>query len=106
MNKQYKISFYVPQKALEKVKNAIFAAGGGRLGDYENCAWQVKGVGQFKPVKNANPSIGKVGNLEQLTEYKVEIFCQQKYLKASIDAMKKAHPYEEVAYSVVELSKI
>lgn len=100
---QYQISFYVPQKALEKVKNAMFLAGAGRLGDYQNCAWQVKGVGQFRPIANAKPSIGKVGNLEQLTEYKVEIFCEQEYLKASISALKKSHPYEEVAYSVVKI---
>lgn len=101
--KQYHLSFYVPAENLEAVKTAIFKAGAGYLGNYEYCAWQTKGVGQFRPTAGAQPAIGKIATLERLVEYKVEIFCEESALKQSIAALKNTHPYEEVAYAVVEI---
>lgn len=99
----YHISFYVPKSHLETVKNALFIAGAGQLGNYEQCAWQTLGQGQFKPKQNAKPTIGQVGKLEYIEEYKVEIFCQKIYLNNVIESLKNSHPYEEVAYSVVKI---
>ena len=84
----------------------MFDAGAGKLGNYENCAWQTKGVGQFKPIANANPNIGKINKLEKITEYKLEMLCKESKLASVIDSMKTAHPYEEVAYCVVVLKNI
>jgi hypothetical protein len=84
----------------------MFEAGAGRIGEYDYCAWQVLGEGQFRPLDGANPYIGKKGEIERVLEYKVEMVCEEEFLKEVIDAMKKAHPYETPAYSVIELVDI
>ncbi len=99
----YKVCVYIPELALEKVKNSMFHAGGGRIGNYDSCAWQVKGEGQFRPLKGANPAIGQVGQVEFVTEYKVEMVCLAEHIEAVIAAMKKNHPYETPAYDIVKL---
>lgn len=95
-----KIEFYVPESHLEQVKGAMFQAGAGKVGAYECCAWQTLGQGQFKPVTGSSPFIGKADSLEKLAEFKVEMVCLQSLAKKVIAALKKHHPYEEVAYSV------
>ena len=95
--------FYVPENDLEKVKNAMLDAGGGRIGNYDRCCWQTKGVGQFRPLAGANPAIGAVGEVERLDEYKVEMVVARDKIEAVIAAMKKAHPYETVAYHFTEV---
>ena len=97
----FKIEFYVPDSHLQEVKTAMFEAGAGRVGDYDCCAWQTVGQGQYRPLQGSNPFHGKIGQLEQLEEYKVEMVCAPEFLEAVIIAMKKAHPYEEVAYCVI-----
>lgn len=99
----YKITFYVPDTHLESVKAALFNAGAGRVGNYDSCAWQVKGQGQFRPLAGSNPFIGEHGLLEALDEYKVELVCDDANIHAAIAALKSAHPYEEPAYDVVQL---
>jgi hypothetical protein len=102
----YKISVYIPQDSLEKVKQALFAHGAGRLGNYEQCAWQTLGQGQFQPLAQSNPTLGQQGKLEIVNEYLVEMLCEAKYIQSVIRALKEAHPYEEPAYSVIRLEKI
>ncbi len=99
----YQISFYVPETDLEKVKNAMFDAGAGRYNNYQQCAWQTIGMGQFKPVNNARPAIGLLGELETIEEYKVEMICTNDKLQQALEAMKTSHPYEEVAYTVIKM---
>lgn len=99
----YKISVYIPSEHLETVKLAMFDQGGGRLGHYEHCAWQVLGQGQFRPKAKANPFLGHEGVLETVDEYLVEMICEEKFIKAVITALKKSHPYEEPAYSIVRI---
>ena len=96
-----KIEFYVPEEQLQQVKQAMFAAGAGKVGDYDSCAWQILGQGQYKPGKASNPFTGEQGSLETLSEYKVEMVCVEKYIAEVVKAMKDSHPYEEVAYSVI-----
>jgi len=99
----YKICFYVPVSHADEVKEALFLAGAGRIGDYEFCSWQVLGEGQFLPMKNSNPSIGRIGRLEQVREYKVEMVCGDDFIKDAINALISAHPYEEPAYQIVQV---
>ncbi len=99
----YQISFYVPKTDLEIVKNAMFDAGAGQFDNYENCAWQTIGTGQFKPINAARPAIGILDTLTTIEEYKVEILCADANLAATIKAMKCAHPYETVAYAVIKM---
>ena len=102
----YQIYFYVPKDSAEKVKEAMFKAGAGKIGEYQRCSWQVEGVGQFEPLQNANPSIGSINKLEKVAEYRVEMVCEKRFIKEVIKAMKEAHPYEEVAYGIVEILTI
>ena len=102
----YPISVYVPETDLEIVKNAMFDAGAGRYDNYEQCAWQTIGMGQFKPINNANPAIGLLDELEAIEEYKVEMICVDDNLQMAIQAMKFAHPYEEVAYNVIKIESL
>jgi hypothetical protein len=99
----YQISFYVPETDLEIVKHAMFEAGAGRFDNYEQCAWQTIGMGQFKPIGDARPAIGFLDELEVIEEYKVEMICVDDNLQRALEAMKFSHPYEEVAYTVVKM---
>lgn len=96
----YQLIFYVPESHLEPVKAASFAAGGGRIGEYDHCCWQTLGQGQFRASENADPFIGESGQVERVPEYKVEMVCASDVVKAVVDAMLSAHPYEEPAWSV------
>ncbi len=102
----YQIFFYVPETHLDAVKNAVFVAGGGRIGDYDGCAWQVRGEGQFRPLAGAQPFVGQVGEFEKVVEYRVELVVADEHIHAVVAAMKSAHPYEEVAYGVLKLETI
>lgn len=103
IKKIYSLSFYVPETHLEQVKKNLFKAGAGRFKNYEDCCWQIKGLGQFRPKKKSKPFIGNAGNLSSVIEYKVEMICETKYLKAVISALKDSHPYEEPAYQIIKL---
>ena len=102
----FKIIFFVPESHLDVVKQAMFDAGAGRLGHYDMCAWQVKGEGQFRPLKGSNAYIGQENTLEKIAEYRVELIATKESLKRVINAMKYAHPYEEPAYDVFETVNI
>ena len=99
----FKLAFFVPASHVESVKEAIFAAGAGRIGNYEACCWQVLGQGQFRPTQGAVPFIGTESNLSRVDEYKVELVCADEHIKAAVAALKQAHPYEEPAYEVWRL---
>jgi len=103
MQKNYQISFYVPTDYCEIVKEKMFKAGAGAIGNYEACSWQVLGEGQFRPMEGSNPFLGEQNKLEKVQEYKVEMLCVEERLTSAIKVMKEAHPYEEVAYCVVEM---
>jgi hypothetical protein len=99
----YKLCFYVPESHLDVVKTAVFTAGAGRIGDYDNCAWQVLGEGQFRPLAGSQPFIGQQNVVEKLAEWKVEMVCEDALIRDVIAALKTAHPYEEPAYDVWRL---
>lgn len=98
-----KLVFFVPETHLEAVKAAVFEAGAGRIGDYEHCCWQTLGTGQFKPMSGATPFIGQRGQLEIVSEYRVELVCDDVYIKEAVQALRSAHPYEEPAFDVTNL---
>jgi len=101
----YKLNYYVPVEFKEKTKQALFNIGVGRFDNYENCSWESLGQGQFKPVSNANPTIGKLDTLEVLDEYKIEIICKDELIELAVKTLKKVHPYEEVAYEVFKMEE-
>ncbi|AQQ68389.1 NGG1p interacting factor NIF3 [Microbulbifer agarilyticus] len=99
----FKLCIYVPETHLEPLKEAIFDAGAGRIGDYDRCCWQVLGTGQFRPLDDSQPFIGKRGQVEQVTEYRVETVCADDVVDEVLAAMRRAHPYEEVAFDLWRL---
>jgi len=100
---RYKLCVYIPDSHVDSVKQAMFDAGAGRIGDYDCCAWQVAGEGQFRPLEGSDPFLGKHGELEKVREYRVEMICAVEHLEAAIAALKLSHPYEEPAYDVIAL---
>lgn len=99
----YKLCFFVPETDAEAVKAAVFATGAGRIGDYDQCCWQVAGLGQFRPLEGSDPHIGSLNQVETVAEFKVEMVCDDDLIKEAVAALKKAHPYEEPAYEVWRL---
>lgn len=99
----YKFIAYIPEPDLEKVKSAMFDAGAGRLGNYECCSWQVLGMGQFRPLKGANPAIGQIDQIEYVPEWRVEMVVPKDNIRAVLNAYKNAHPYEVPAYDIFEM---
>ena len=99
----YKLAFFVPPTHLEAVKQAVFAAGGGRLGAYDQCCWQVLGEGQFRPLDGSQPFIGQSGIVERVVEWKVELVVDEGVIADVVTALKAAHPYETPAYEVWRL---
>jgi hypothetical protein len=102
----YKLNFFVPKEDKERVKEALFAIGVGRYENYECCSFETLGAGQFKPTNKANPHIGKLGKIELVAEYKVEMICEEALIKKAIEVLKEVHPYEEVAYEVFRMEDI
>jgi structural toxin protein (hemagglutinin/hemolysin) RtxA len=99
----YEIFVHVPESHLEAVKKAMFEAGGGALGNYSSCSWQVLGEGQFCPEAGSDPYLGKRGMIEKVKEYRLHMVCQKGSIGSVISALKKVHPYETPAYGVIKL---
>ncbi|MEZ7501652.1 NGG1p interacting factor NIF3 [Psychrobacter sp. Arc29] len=99
----YKLTVFIPDEALEQVKSALFAAGAGSIGDYEQCCWQVQGTGQFMPLAGSAPHIGKQDSLETVNEWRVEMVVDDAFITAAVIALKEAHPYETPAYDVIKV---
>jgi len=101
----YKICVYVPELSVEKVKQALFDAGAGQMGDYDYCCWQSTGIGQFRPLQNSNPSIGTLNTVEHVSEVKIELLCADERVKQAVAAIRQSHPYEEPAYDIWRLEE-
>ncbi|HOF02003.1 MAG TPA: NGG1p interacting factor NIF3 [Spirochaetota bacterium] len=99
----YVLVSYVPESHLETLKKALFDKGAGKYKNYDMCCWEVKGFGQFRPLKGSFPYIGNTGEIEKVDEYRIELICKKKYLKKVIKELKKVHPYEEPAFSVFKI---
>ena len=97
---------YVPDEQAEMVRDALFAAGAGHIGDYSHCSWSVEGTGQFLPHEGAVPTIGAVGAIERVREQRVEVIAPAGRRAAVLAAMRAAHPYEEPAFDVFALAPI
>lgn len=99
-----KLYTYVPVKDADNLRNALFAAGAGNIGNYKECSFITNGVGTFKPGENTNPIIGKAGGQrENAEEVKMEVLVSMDKINQVIKALKENHPYEEVAYETIAL---
>ncbi|AOY88161.1 NGG1p interacting factor NIF3 [Marinobacter salinus] len=102
----YKLCFFVPESHLVQTKQALFDVGAGRIGDYDSCAWQCLGQGQFRPREGSDPYLGKQGEVEVVYEYKVELVCEDNLIREALSALKQAHPYEEPAYEIFRMEAL
>src|SRR6201993_454253 len=95
---------FSPPENAGAVREAMFAAGAGNIGDYSHCSWSVTGTGQFLPEDGASPTIGSVGAAERVVEDRVEVIAPARARREVLAAMRAAHPYEEPAFDIVALA--
>ena len=98
-----KLVVFVPREALDPVREALFEAGAGRIGDYTRCSWYTQGTGTFRGGEGTDPSVGESGREERVAELRLETVYPVELEAQVIAALRKAHPYEEPAFDLYEL---
>ena len=98
-----KLVWFVPVDALDTTRDAVFAAGAGRIGDYERCSWYTAGTGTFLGGEETAPVLGERGREEHVPELRVETVLPAERLADAIAALRAAHPYEEPAFDAYPL---
>ena len=98
-----KLVVFVPREALNAVREALFAAGAGRIGDYEHCSWYTEGTGTFLGGEGTSPSVGQAGREERVAELRLETVFPAEKQDEVLAALRSAHPYEEPAFDVYQL---
>lgn len=99
-----KLVTFIPKANAQEVLNALYQAGAGQIGEYKNCSFSVMGTGTFMPTENANPRIGQALKQEQVEEVRIEVLLPSHLEGRIVNALKKSHPYEEVAYYLTTLA--
>jgi hypothetical protein len=99
-----KLVVFVPREALDDVRDALFAAGAGRIGDYERCSWYTAGTGTFLGREGTRPSVGESGREERVAELRLETVFPEERQGEVVEALRDAHPYEEPAFDVYPLA--
>jgi hypothetical protein len=98
-----KLVVFVPPESLDAVRSALFAAGAGRIGDYERCSWYTEGVGTFLGGESTDPAVGERGVEERVPELRLETVFPAERQDDVVAALRAAHPYEEPAFDIYEL---
>ena len=98
-----KLVVFVPREALDAVREALFAAGAGQIGDYEHCSWYTEGTGTFLGGEGTSPSVGQAGREERVAELRLETIFPAERQDEVVAALRRAHPYEEPAFDIYEL---
>jgi hypothetical protein len=102
----HKLVWFVPEAALDATRDAVFAAGAGRIGNYERCSWYAPGMGTFFAGAGARPATGQAGREERVAELRVETVVPTERAEAVVRALIEAHPYEEVAFDLYALVEV
>jgi hypothetical protein len=100
-----KLVVFVPPDALDDVRSAVFAAGAGRIGEYERCSWYAEGMGTFVAGERADPAVGERGREERVPELRLETVFPEEREDEVVAALRAAHPYEEPAFDVYALAR-
>jgi hypothetical protein len=100
----FKLVWFVPREALETTRDAVFAAGAGRIGEYERCSWYAAGTGTFFAGESTTPAVGERGREQRVSELRVETVVRADVLEAVVAALRAAHPYEEPAFDLYPLA--
>jgi hypothetical protein len=99
-----KLVVFVPREALDVVRDAVFAAGAGRIGDYERCSWYTVGTGTFLAGESSSPTVGERGREERVAELRLETVYPLEREEEVVAALRNAHPYEEPAFDLYPLA--
>lgn len=102
--RNHKLVWFVPEDALDATRDAVFAAGAGRIGDYTRCSWYTAGTGTFEGGEGTDPTIGEAGREERAPEVRVETVVPSESAREVVAALIAAHPYEEVAFDLYPLA--
>jgi hypothetical protein len=100
-----KLVVFVPREALDTVREALFAAGAGRIGDYERCSWYTEGTGTFLGGASTSPDVGQPGREERVAELRLETVYPAERQAEVVAALREAHPYEEPAFDLYVLGE-
>jgi dinuclear metal center YbgI/SA1388 family protein len=98
-----KLVTFSPKKNAEEVRNALFQSGAGNISKYDECSFNLEGTGTFKPNEGSNPFLGNIGERHTENEVRIEVIFPSFLQRQIINSLKKAHPYEEVAYDIYSL---
>ncbi|HZR91430.1 MAG TPA: hypothetical protein VFA44_03370 [Gaiellaceae bacterium] len=103
MSDRRKLVVFVPADSLDAVREAVFAAGAGRIGAYERCSWYTEGTGTFLGCEGAAPTVGRAGQEERVAELRLETVFPAERQDEVVAALRRAHPYEEPAFDIYPL---
>ena len=103
--KLYKLVVFTPESHANQVRETICNCGGGFIGNYSHCTYNLNGEGTFKPLDGTNPFIGEIGNIKKVKEVRIETIVSEDNKDKVVKNMLKVHPYEEVAYDVYLLNQ-
>ena len=101
---RHKLVWFVPEEALDTTREAVFAAGAGRIGDYERCSWYTEGTGTFLGGEGTSPNVGRAGREERVAELRLETVFPTERQDEVIAALRETHPYEEPAFDLYVLA--
>jgi dinuclear metal center YbgI/SA1388 family protein len=101
-----KLVIFVPENHAEAVRNAIFEAGAGCIGNYDSCSFNSSGTGTFRALDGASPFVGEVGSVHKENEVRVETVFPRNMERQVLKALTEAHPYEEVAYDIYAIDNL
>jgi dinuclear metal center YbgI/SA1388 family protein len=101
-----KLATYIPASHFEQVRDALFHAGAGEIGNYSNCSFSWEGEGTFKPGAGSNPFSGAVEELSTEAERRLEVLLPLWKVNEVMQALRSAHPYEEIAYELLVLDNV
>jgi hypothetical protein len=99
-----KLVVFVPREALDPLREALFSAGAGRIGDYERCSWYTEGTGTFLGGVGTDPDVGKPGREQRVAELRLETVYPEEREDEVVAALREAHPYEEPAFDLYALA--
>jgi dinuclear metal center YbgI/SA1388 family protein len=105
-NQFYKLVVFVPEENSILLKEALFKAGCGNIGNYSHCSYSCEGFGTFQPLEGANPHIGKLNRIESVEEERVEMVFPKIKKRQVIEALYQNHPYEEPAFDIIALENL
>lgn len=104
--RRHKLVWFVPEESLDATRDAVFAAGAGRIGEYTRCSWYAAGTGTFLGGEGTDPAVGEPAHEERAPELRVETVVPAGLERVVVDALIAAHPYEEVAWDLYPLTEL